>query len=251
MPKVFKRAYKDAKTGKSRKTGKYYGHYTDADGIRRRVVLCSDKAASEAMLHDLQTKAEREKSGLADPFDEQRKRPLTEHLKEFVQSLRDKGNTEDHCRLIETRAGAILTGCKFRFIGDFSASRVQSFLADLKRVGRSQQTINHYLRSVKQFTRWMVRDRRTDEDRLTHLSGGNVKTDRRIERRELTDDELRRLLEATRSGPVRSKLTGWQRFTLYSTALGTGLRASELGSLTTGHFELSSSPPTVRIDAKD
>ena len=251
MPRVFKRSWKDKLTGKSRKSKKYYGYCHDADGIRRRMVLCSDKAASEALLHELHTKAERQQAGLVDPFDEHRKRPLREHLAEFAQTLRDKGNTEDHCRTVENRAAAVLDGCRFRFIVDLSASRVLSYLADIKRSGRSQQTVNHYLRAVKQFSRWMVKDHRSDDDRLVHLSGGNVKTDRRIERRELTDDELRELLSAAKAGPVRFRLTGWQRFTLYATAVGTGLRAKELGSLTPGHFDLDTSPATVHVEAEN
>ncbi len=34
-------------------------------------------------------------------------------------------------------------------------------------------------------------------------------------------------------------LTGWERFTLYSVAIGTGFRASELASLTPAHFDLT------------
>jgi integrase len=100
---------------------------------------------------------------------------------------------------------------------------------------------------VKQFSKWLVVDRRTDENRLAHLQGGNVKTDVRRRRRELNDDEIRRLLKATRVGGVFSRLTGEQRRMLYITALGTGLRASELASLTSRSFDLDNTTPTVTI----
>ena len=56
----------------------------------------------------------------------------------------------------------ITTECKWAFIRDISASRVQKFLAELrqgndKEVGLSVQTSNHYLRAIKQFSRWLVR----------------------------------------------------------------------------------------------
>ena len=71
-----------------------------------------------------------------------------------------------------------------------------SLAADLKsQAKKSQQTVNHYLRAIKQFTRWLVRDHRTDEDRLAFLQGGNVKTDRRLERRELNELEIQYLLQ--------------------------------------------------------
>ena len=65
--------------------------------------------------------------------------------------------------------------------------------------GASVQTANFYLQAVKQFARWLVKDRRTGDNPLAHLQGGNVKTDRRHDRRELTEEELRSLLNATRA----------------------------------------------------
>ena len=73
--------------------------------------------------------------------------------------------------------------------------------------------------------------------------------DRRLERRELTDDELRLLLDTARTGKPSLGLTGWQRFTLYATALGAGLRANELASLTRRSFDLAGETATVTIEA--
>lgn len=146
----------------------------------------------------------------------------------------------------------MIEGCKFRFIGDISASTAQGYLADQKRNGMAQQTVNHYLRAIKQFSRWLVRDRRTGEDRLQHLSGGNVKAEGiRRERREFTDDEIGRILQATQAGPSRLGLSSEQRFMLYAAALGTGFRASELASLTTSAFDLDAEPSTVTLQAAD
>jgi len=229
----------------------WYGKYRDADGIERRQKLSTNKASARQMLAELERKAEQQRSGLCSPFEEHATRLLTEHLADFHSNLQDDGNTLDYCRLVAYRASRIVEGCRFRFLGEVSASRVQRFLADLKRDGSSQQTVNHYLRAIKQFTRWLVRDHRTGEDRIAHLKGGNVKTDQRIDRRELSSDEIEWLLDATRTGPKRLSLTGEQRFLLYAAAMGTGLRASELASLTPAHFDLTGEPPTVRIDAAD
>ena len=106
---------------------------------------------------------------------------MLDHLAEFEQSLKDAGNTEAHCKLVATRAKTVIEKAGFRFIRDISASKVQRCLADLKKTGKkkkSQQTINHYLGAIKQFSRWLIRDHRTDEDRLIFLAGGNVRTDR-------------------------------------------------------------------------
>jgi integrase len=59
------------------------------------------------------------------------------------------------------------------------------------------------------------------------------------------------LLTAAKEGDTIFKMTGFHPFALYSMALGTGLRASELASLTPQSFDLNSDPPTVRILAKN
>ena len=250
-----RRCLKDAPGARkvSEKSRTWRGEYRDYSGILRTVKLNANKQASRQMLAELERKAAQQKAGLLSPFEEHAQRPLLEHLAEFEQSLIDADNTEAHCKLVAARARKVIENTGFRFIRDISASKVQRCLADLKKAGKkkSQQTINHYLGAIKQFTRWLIRDRRTDEDRLIFLEGGNVRTDRphrpsaqtvrtdrRLERRELSEVEIQYLLNAAKSGKVLAKMTGFQRFTLYATALSTGLRASELASLTPAHFDL-------------
>ena len=237
---------------KRSKSKTWRGEYTDADGNRKSVGLCSNKEAARHLLHELEVKAARGRAGLADPFEEHHQRLLSEHLVDFVETLRDAGRSEDYLQPVESRVRKIIDGCKFRLVFDISASRVQAFLAGLKRDGMGQRTVNHYLAAIKQFTQWLVEDRRTDDNRLAHLKGGNAKLDIRRERRELTDDEIGQLLETAQNCKRPGFcLNGRQRFMLYTTALGTGLRAKELASLTPAHFELDAQPPTVRIDAAD
>src|SRR5206468_274878 len=69
-------------------------------------------------------------------------------------------------------------------------------LALQERLGRGMgiQTANYYLRDIQSFCRWLVQDRRTGDNPLIHLTGGNVRLDRRHDRRELEADELRLVL---------------------------------------------------------
>ena len=50
--------------------------------------------AAQAMLNQIVQRVEREKAGLVDPTDEQRKRPLNEHVREFESDLRNRGVTD-------------------------------------------------------------------------------------------------------------------------------------------------------------
>src|SRR5262249_1678172 len=147
-------------------------------------------------------------------------KPLAEHLTDFAAALVAKGNTARHVELVTGRARRVFAGCGFRFHGDISASKVMEFMHGLRadahdKGGISSQTFNFHLQAVKQFCRWMVRDRRALESPLGHLEGLNVKTDRRRDRRAFTVDELRGLLDTTRTGPERFGMEGHERSLLY------------------------------------
>lgn len=71
-------------------------------------------------------------------------------------------------------------------------------LALHERLGRGAgiQTANYYLREVKAFCRWLMKDRRMGDNPLGHLRGGNAKQDRRHDRRPLPLEELRQIIQA-------------------------------------------------------
>jgi integrase len=292
---------------------KWYGCFTDADGVERCVPLATDKTAAQQMLAELVRRAELGKAGIVDPYEQHRKRPLLEHVADFEASLLAKGGTAKQSRQVAARARRVLSGCFFVFASDISASRTLEYLAHLRQgnavilddereswtkgelaaalglrphnlpplvrrhglaamgqgkarrypretalalaerlaQGASVQTTNFYLQAVKQFCRWMVKDRRMADNPLAHLSGGNVRMDRRHDRRELTEEELRSLLSAARACERAFRgLSGWDRFHLYATACGTGFRASGLASLTPESFDLDAEIPTVTLSAQ-
>jgi len=77
------------------KSKKWWGQYKDALGRLRRVPLAIDKAPAQAMLNQIVQRVEREKAGLVDPTEEERKRPLAEHLREFESYLRNRGVSDN------------------------------------------------------------------------------------------------------------------------------------------------------------
>jgi integrase/recombinase XerD len=223
--------------------------YRDASGVERRVPLASDKTAAQTMLSDIITREERKAAGLIDKFDEHANRPLAEHLKDYRRHLESKENAESHVKQTISYIEKLLAGCGFKFIRDMSASRVSTWLAELRDKGRSIRTSNAYLTAVKGFSRWLVRDRRAAEDVLAHLSALNAKVDVRHERRTLEPVEIAKLINAARMGKRFRSLSGEDRAVLYHVAVTTGLRASELASLTPRSFDLVSDPPTIKVEA--
>jgi site-specific recombinase XerC len=124
-------------------------------------------------------------------------------------------------------------------------------LQDLTCRGANVETTNQYLRHLKSFCKWLVKDGRLGENPAERLEAGNASVDRRHDRRELDSGELQRLLTAARdSGRTFRGLSGPDRFHLYATACGTGFRASALASLTPESFELAGDPATVTLAAR-
>jgi integrase len=229
------------------KAAKWYGR---VPGQAKAVPLCTDKTAAQQMLNSVVKKSEREKAGLGDPFEAHRKRPLTQHLADWEAVLLARKNADVYVRVKVNRARKVIETCKFTHIADLSASRVEACLAEFRTQPRfGTQTSNHYLQAIKQFARWLVRDRRAAESPLAHLQAGNVRLDRRHERRDLSDAELAYLFTNTRGARPARRLPGPDRELLYLVSVYTGLRASELASLTPQSFDLAADPPSVTVEA--
>jgi integrase len=93
-----------------------------------------------------------------------------------------------------------------------------------------------------------VRSRYKAENPAAHLSGGNVRTDRRHDRQTLSVEQLTAILEAARvSDRTFRGLNGTDRRALYLTAMSTGFRADELATLTPESFDLDADPPTATV----
>ncbi len=241
----------DPKTGKKikGKSTKWWGRYRDALGIEKRVPLAKDKSAAQSMLNELVKKVELEKAGRLDPFEAHAKRPLSEHVNDFKQFLKDKGNTDTYVKTTIQRAKSVIDSCGFTRINDISSSQVQSYLSGLRQSGCSLASSNHYLRAMKMFSRWLHRDRRSNEDRLLHLSTKNTEADRRRVRRPMSPEELALLIKKTKKSPLAHGLSGPQRVMIYLIAAYTGLRRNEIASITRQSFDFSSRPATLTIEA--
>ena len=81
------------------------------------------------------------------------------------------------------------------------------------------------------------------------LEAQNVDTDRRHDRRALTDEELARLVHAAAAGPTRMNVPPAERAMLYRLAAETGLRAGELRQLRRCDLHLTGTAPTVTLPA--
>ncbi len=254
MGNVYRPVRVDPNTGDRVPSAKWYLRYRDARGALHNVAGFRDKSAALAKLAEIERRVERQLSGLADPCEEEALRPLAEHLAEFEEVLSARGRTQRHVRLTLSRVRRILSACHAAKVMDLRASRVEAFLGEERAAGKSAQTLVHLVRAVKEFSAWLVRDRRVSLDPLASLAAptSEVESDRRLVRRALSLDEAASLLDAARSSLATFRgLSGKAREALYLTAMRTGLRAAELASLTPDSLDLDADPPTVTIAAGD
>jgi len=290
--RVFKSSYRN-RNGKTTKTRNWYVEFRDHNHDTRRLPAFTSKGASEELGRNLDklVSFHRATGGQIDPtlqkwleqippavldklvaiglVDTERvavKKPLSTHLDDYATTLRSKDNSEKYVRLARARIERVFEGCGFRYWGDLSASKILSFLGDLRKPktegkvevpGISAATFNYHLGALKSFCRWMVKDRRATASPVSHLGIINVRTDRRHDRRALSENELRRLIDAAkggahllgrvRKGDITWSMTGNDRAMLYRLAVESGLRAGELRSLTPTSFGLDSELPTVSV----
>ncbi len=98
------------------------------------------------------------------------------------------------------------------------------------------------------FTKWCYDTHRIREP-LRGVSGFNAKEDRRHDRRTLSLADLRRLIDAAQRGACFEKMTGSARALCYRLAVATGLRYSEIASITPQSFAWNARPVTVCVPA--
>ncbi len=273
--RVFRTTYK-ARDGQTKMTRRWYVECRDHLATVRRFPAFSDKGQSEALGRQIERliryrasgeqpdpqlsrwleqvpeklRARFVSIGLLDSARASAGKPLSKHIDDFEQALRDKGDTEQQAKQVASRVRRIVEDSKFQTWTDIQASRVQRCIAELREGedGISCRTANFYLQAIQQFATWMVRDRRASESPVAHLRGfkaGELREDQRHPRRALELDEARRLLDATSKGPIRFRASGPERAMLYRLAIETGFRAGELRSLTVASFDLDGCTVTV------
>jgi integrase len=240
-----------------------------------KVPLCSDKTAAQAMLADLLRTRDREKAKIVDPRQKHYDRKIVEHLEEFLPVMRSRGKSDKDKDRKEAILWAFIADLKS--IRDITHEAIDSYLAGVK--GSSGNRKKH-LSAISIFVAWLVKKDRIETDPLARVdapTGG----EKSKERRALTVEQIQKLLDAARSRPliqfherygtgvkatVRQKeraqkyrdaaeakyrMLGRERALIYKTAVYTGLRAGEIGSLTPHHLELDAKPfPRLQIPGK-
>jgi len=273
--RCFRSTYRDRECKKC-KTSKWYIEFKDHLRLMRRLPAFTDKRQSEALGRQIEKlvackvsweqpdaqlarwlecvpagmRERFTKIGLIDASRAAAGKLLSEHIADFKQSLLDKGDSRKQAQQTASRVRFIVDDCGFLAWTDIAASRVQRSIARTREAkGWSKKTANGHLKAIQHFARWMVQNRRASESPLEHLKAEKVRkyVDEEHPRRAIEIDELRRLLQITKAGPMRYGMSGYGRYLLYRLACECGLRANELRSLKILSFDFNRL--TVRVSA--
>ncbi len=271
--RVFRSCYRNR--GRACQTRKWYVEFRDPLGRARRVAGFTDKSATLEFGRKLERLSHLRSAGQEVPPELVRwietlpnqlaqklgslgllessrlaaSRPLSDLLAEWEASLRARGRTEKHIRLTSRRAERLLRDTGARVLSDINPAKVEAALSQARQqAGLGLSSSNHPLAALRSFIRWAVESGFVSEDPLRILRPLNARPDRRLVRRALEPEEIRRLLTATEvAGPWKG-LSGTVRALLYRLAIETGLRSSEIRSLRVSAFEdLAGDRPRVRL----
>jgi integrase/recombinase XerC len=219
--------------------------YTHEGRRRERSSHTTDYRMAERLAAELEAREMARREGLIDPRDErlaaERKRPIEEHVADYAAHLEGLGRSDRHVRSIVGYLRGVAAALEWRTLADVDGHTLAAHLADLARArGTGARTFNANAGAWRAFANWCIRTGRLASNPLATVGTRNVESDRRRVRRDLTDEELRRIVE--HGG-------GHWRGMAYRVAAATGLRAGELASLTPESFDLDAEPPLVHVEA--
>jgi integrase len=264
------------------KSSKWYGQYLDASNRRRRVPLSTDKVAARHMLADLEREAELVRLGVMSKAEasvsKHQGTPLYQHVDDYVAYLEAKGACKEHRAERDRQLRRIARECEFSWLADLDRTALENWLTKQARSGMSARTRNSYLASALAFGNWCADEKvsRLLVNPFNGIEKANEKADKRRQRRALTEQELVKLLGIARERPLLEALTvrkgprkgeryaevrpevrerlgllGRERALIYKTLVLTGLRKSELASLTVARLYLDSTIPFIALSAAD
>ena len=253
---------------------RFYVDVYDHKSKRHRLAGFTDQRATAAMGRTIETLVDRQTTGLeigGQLLDDVLKLPdrivrhlrawglvvpsggrdgpqLTDLLSAYVETQRDRELSPRH---ISDSAHAIRLVLDAMPGGVLSAEPLQHYLAERRRNEEhfGATTSNHYLKHAKAFANWLCREGQLDRNPIAYLRPLNAATDVRLVRRALDNDELTRLLDITGREPTRWGMAGVERRLLYWLVVETGLRSSEVRSLTPGSLDLKAHPSTLTVQA--
>lgn len=227
----------------------FWIEYWTATGERKREKVSTLRAAAENRLGEIVRDVERARGNLP-PLSVARDTVLLTLARQYRDHLRDMGRTPKHYVQTHAQIAAVVADCEWLSCRDVQLSDWTAWVGRQREEGLAAETINHYLRALRGFCRWLVPEKMS-VDPLSRAQYLNAEADRKVFRRVLEPADFRRLVDIARaSADSWYGLDGPDRAALYLLAASTGLRAGELAALERADVKLDAVTPFVVAHAK-
>lgn len=188
---------------KSATAAKWSGAFTHpVTGQRVLATLYTDKQASRAALDRMIKDAERSAEGLEPAHADQRRRPITEHIEDYLAHCRHERQAAIHIQAKELHLHRFIDSTNAKRIDDFKLEAAAGLLRGLVDEGKGARAHNYHRATLVAFMNWAVHTERIASHRLGGLPKLDERCDQRRHRRALTEDELQRLLTVARWRPI-------------------------------------------------
>ena len=193
-----------------------------------------DKEIAEKLLRDMAQQMEREAHNVGIPARvvEAAQLPLLKHLEIYLGEKEKDWKSEKHYQLSRDRLKKLIRECGWKKLSDVDAF---SFTQWRSRQSDSAKTLNDYLSALNRFMGWIAENRFREDNPIRNIQRRKV-IGRAFERKALGSEEITNLLAG-----VKDKM----RLAVYTTAIYTGLRRTELEKIQWGDVHLDAEPPYI------
>jgi len=201
-----------AKDGSPRildESGTYLAKFRDGSGYVCEVSTgCRDEDAARSVLGKLERRAELVKAevistGEAATADHQTT-PVADHFATYLDHLRARETSSVRVANMQRQFDRVSGDCGFRKLGDLDGGKLTKWLLQRETEEMSAATRNGYRETLVMFANWCCSGTkpRLSGNPFGEVPKANVKTDRRRQRRAMTEAELVKLLEVARLRPL-------------------------------------------------
>ncbi len=242
--RVYLRNWKDP-AGRQRE-GKTYWVLFYVGGRRHHVSLGTrDKRAAELIAAARVRREEMKRAGITSGFEDHDERPLDDHVKDFLATVRARGVCAKYLADREKCLRAFIAHRGAKRLKDLDLATASGWLNEVRATGLSHRSVNTRYAALAQFGKWLLTARRWAHDPFEGLQPLNEAEDQRHVRRALTPEEAERFIRAAQERPLREAEAsrihagvsdaererllrlGQTRAVCWSMMLGLGLRAGE------------------------
>jgi integrase len=232
-----------------KRSGKWYADYVDRDGQRvRRCTKMKDKQLAGKVLSLWESEERQVEVGLKPRT--KNAEPLVDYLRQFDSNKAAAGKSLQHILRTSQLIHSLADFAGWKNLGDIEADGITRYAEHLKQDGeQANRTIASMITAVRTFCRWCVRNGHLAADPTATVDKPSIKIDRRIERRMVLPEEWSWLKLALKTDSIKNGQDSTERLLMYRLAIESGLRSSELRSLTRGALSLSGDNPHVTVKA--